>query len=155
MDRWGFKRETNIIAEGNYRMRIEEAEKTLSKAGNDMIKLTLSVSGQNRKVWNYIVFMDDNPEITNAKLTQLYDSFDIPEGTFDLPTWVGKVGAGSIKHDDYMGEKTERVTYFIKKEKQGDLPPWDEPKSGGGAAPSPDGKQKAGGEVPDEDDVPF
>lgn len=153
MNGWGFERESNIIPEGNFRMRIEEAEKTVSKNGNDMIKLVLSVSGHNRKVWNYIVFMDDNPSITNAKLTQLYDSFEIPEGTFDLPTWVGKVGAGSIKHDDYMGDKTERVTYFIKKSKQSELPAWEEPKDAGtpkaGAAETPQGDGKG------DDDVPF
>ena len=45
---------------GDYRVRIEEAEETQSKSGNDMIKVTLSVSGKSNKLWHYIVFPREN-----------------------------------------------------------------------------------------------
>ena len=34
-----------LIPEGNYRVRIDTAENKVSRSGKDMIKLTLSVSG--------------------------------------------------------------------------------------------------------------
>ena len=47
---------------GDYRVRIEEAEETQSKSGNDMIKVTLSVSGKSNKLWHYIVFPRQIPQ---------------------------------------------------------------------------------------------
>ncbi len=57
---WDYQREEQAfekIPEGTYRVRIDDAEMTQSKAGNDMIKLTIAVSGQSRTIWDYIVFM--------------------------------------------------------------------------------------------------
>jgi hypothetical protein len=51
-------------------------------------------------------------------------------GDFDLSHWIGKVGACMIKHEEYNGEKRERISYFIKADKQDDLPPWQEDSSG-------------------------
>ena len=31
-----------------------------------------------------------------------------------------------IKHEEYNGEQRERISYFIRADKQGDLPPWKE-----------------------------
>ena len=54
------------IPPGEYRVRIEAAEETTSKAGNEMIKLTLAVSGMNSKLWYYLVF----PNATDANFAQ-------------------------------------------------------------------------------------
>ena len=153
---WNYERKENNLGKipaGRHRLRIEDAEMTESKAGNDMIKLTLSVSGQSRTMWDYIVFMEDKPEITNGKFTAIYDSFGIPEGEFDLSKWVGAVGAGQTKIDE---NDYEKVQYYIKKDKQGDLPNWVEPKlpesvresksSGTGGYPLP---------KEDDEDLPF
>lgn len=127
---WQYKREEQtypVIPEGHYRIRIKSAEKAQSKSGNDMLALQFEVSGQNSLLYHYIVFLADRPEITNRMLTQFYDSFkDIPEGDTNLANWIGKVGACKVKHDDYNGDKTAKVSYFIKADKQGDLPPWQE-----------------------------
>ncbi len=125
---WDFKREEQkfeIIPEGDYRIRVKSAEKAVSKTGNDMITLQFDVSGQSRTLYSNITFLPDRPEITNRNLTQFYDSFkDIPEGNTDIASWVGKVGACHIKHEEYKGKTNEKLHYFIKAEKQDALPPW-------------------------------
>lgn len=128
---WKYERteaEFKKIPVGRYRCRIEGAEAQTSKAGNDMIKLTLAISGQSRKIWDYIVFMPDNAEITNRKLTAIFDSFGIEEGNFDFQSWVGKVGACMVKIDE---NEYEKVNYYIKKSQQDTLPNWIEPTSDG------------------------
>jgi len=127
---WEYKREERkfeVLPEGKYRVRIKEADKAISKKGNDMLVIQLNVSGSAKVLYHYIVFMDDRPEITNQKLTEFFDSFkDIPEGDFNMANWIGKVGACVIKHEEYNGEQRERISYFIRADKQGDLPPWKE-----------------------------
>lgn len=140
---WSYQREETHfqpIPVGKHRIRIRSAEKAMSKKGNDMLVLQFDVSGYNSTLYNYIVFLDDKPEITNGKLTQFFDSFEgIADGDFNMLNWIGKVGACMVKHEEYNGEPTARLSYFIKADKQGDLPPWKEPDNGKGApAPMPD-----------------
>lgn len=127
---WQFKREErhfDPIPEGKYRIRVRSAEKAVSKSGNDMLVLQFDVSGQTSILYHYIVFLDDKPQITNRMLTQFFDSFkDIPEGDFNMKSWIGKVGACTIKHEEYNGNMTAKLGYFIEADKQNDLPPWKE-----------------------------
>ena len=146
---WDYQREEQVfepIPEGAHRIRIKSADKAISNSGNDMIAFQFEVSGYNSTLYHYIVFLDDRPEITNRNLTQFFDSFkDISDGDFNMANWKGKVGACMVKHDDYNGQKTAKIRYFIKAEKQGELPPWQEP------------KEKGGTFTPkfEEDDLPF
>lgn len=132
---WNYQREETqfeVIPEGQYRIRIKSAEKAQSKSGNDMLALQFDVSGSNSILYHYIVFLADRPEITNRMLTQFFDSFkDIPEGEFDTAKWIGKVGACKVKHEEYNGDKKAKISYFIKADKQGDLPAWKEPDDDG------------------------
>lgn len=127
---WDYQREEQHfepLPEGKYRIRVRSVEKAMSSKGNDMLVFQFDVSGSNKVIYYYLVFMADRPEITNGKLTQFFDSFkDIADGDFNTANWVGKVGACMIKHEDYQGEKRERISYFIKADKQSDLPPWKE-----------------------------
>lgn len=127
---WNYQREEQHfepLPEGKYRIRIKAVEKAMSSNGNDMLVFQFEVSGSAKVLYYYLVFLNDRPEITNGKLTQFFDSFkDIKDGDFDILNWVGKVGACMIKHEEYQGEKRERISYFIKADKQGDLPPWKE-----------------------------
>lgn len=152
---WSYKREEQAfqpIPEGTYRIRIKSAEKAMSKNGNDMLALQFDVSGTNQVLYHYIVFLDDRPEITNRMLTQFFDSFPgIPEGSFDMRTWIGKVGACRVKHDEYNGNKTARISYFIHKDKQGDIPPW---KSANGVSVNEDGFMEFEGAAGAEDEFP-
>lgn len=134
---WQFKREessnfTTNVPEGNHRIRVKSAEKAVSKSGNDMLVLQFDVSGYNATLYHYIIFMADKPEITNRMLTQFFDSFkDIPEGEFDTSKWIGKVGACRVKHEEYNGNINAKISYFLKPDKQADLPAWQEPEGSG------------------------
>ena len=112
---------------GDHRVRIASAEEQTSNSGRQMIKLVLEVSGYNSTIWHFIVFMSDNQKLTNQKLGELWNSFGIPQGNFNLQQWVGKVGAAKVKHEDYNGEPNAKISYFISKSKQDKLPAWKEP----------------------------
>ncbi len=130
---WDFKREENNsfntnVPEGKHRIRVKSAEKAVSKSGNDMLVLQFDISGYNTILYHYITFMNDKPEITNRMLTAFFDAFkDIDEGDFDMSHWIGKVGACTVKHEEYNGNVNAKLGYFIRADKQGDLPAWKEP----------------------------
>jgi hypothetical protein len=115
------------IPVGDHRVRIASAEEQTSNNGRQMIKLVLEVSGYNSTIWHYIVFMPDNQKLTNQKLGELWNSFGIQAGNFNLNSWAGKVGAAKVKHEDYNGEPTAKIAYFINKDRQDKLPAWKEP----------------------------
>lgn len=125
---WEYKREEGQfqqLPEGRYRIRVRTADKAISKNGNDMLVLQFDVSGSNQILYHYIVFMPDRPEMTNRMLTQFFDAFkDIPDGDFNLNSWVGKIGACQVKHDDAGRAK---LHYFLRGRQADDLPPWKEP----------------------------
>ena len=141
---WNFKRDESgtydVPPEGKHRVMIMSAELGRSKAGNDMLILKLAVSGYASYVWNYIVFMEDRPQITNQKLTQLFDSFGIEDGDFNLSHYIGKVGGAKIRHDEYGA----KVHYFLSKKQTAELPPWK------GELPTPFTPVVAG-----DEDIPF
>lgn len=123
---WQYKREETSaqVPVGKHRIRIKAADKAMSKSGNDMLALQFDVSGSPLTLYHYIVFLNDRPEITNRNLTNFFDAFPgIAEGDFDMRHWIGQVGACEVKQDKNDPERT-RISYFIKADKQGDLPPW-------------------------------
>ena len=139
---WNYQREEHQfkpIPEGAHRIRIKSAEKATSSSGNNMLALQFDVSGESGTLYHYITFLKDRPEITNRMLTAFFDSFkDIPEGDFTLANWIGKVGACQVKHEEYNGNTSAKVHYFIKASKQGDLPPWKETAATDGFTPAGD-----------------
>ena len=150
---WNYQRtesQFSEIPEGRYRVVIDSAEKAVSQKGNDMLVIKMSVSGQSSSVWHYISFLEDRPEITNRMLTQLFDSFDIEEGNFNLQSYVGKAGAVMIKHDD---TGRARISYLIAKNKQGDLPPFVDKNGRPPLTPNKDGYMP----IPEigDDEIPF
>lgn len=123
-----------LIAVGNYRCRIAEAEETTSKAGNEMIKLVIELPN-NRKLWHYIVFFPEgvdkngNPksDITNRNLKDIFNAFGIDEGDLNINNWIGKVGGLKVKHEaDQNGEMQARIHYFLNKNQTDILPAWGE-----------------------------
>ena len=123
---------------GDYRVRIEEIEQQRSKTGNDMLKLTLSISGHTSKLFHYLVFMPDRPQLTNQKLGTIFDSFGIKPGDMNMLNWRGKMGACKMKHEIYEGRTQAKISYFILKSRQDGLPAWQEPGSGKTSSPLPD-----------------
>ena len=118
------------IPVGDHRMRVASAEEQTSQSGNQMIKLVLEVSGYSATIWHFLVFMPDNQKLTNQKLGEFWNSFGIPQGNFNLQSWVGKVGAGKVGHKEYNGSTSAKVSYFISKDRQEKLAPWQEPNKG-------------------------
>ena len=113
-----------IIPVGDHRVRIANAEEKTSNAGNDMLVLTLDVSGHSGRIWERVVFLPDNPQMTNRKLGQIFDSFGITPGNMNFASWVGKVGGARVKHETYNGENSAKVSYFLSRSKVDKLPAW-------------------------------
>ena len=82
-----------------------------------MIVITLKLNGYDVKVKHYIV----HNEYFNRNMTNFFDSVNIDDGDFNLPGWVGAVGAARFKEDDqgYL-----KVAYFIDKKRAEKLPAW-------------------------------
>lgn len=137
------------IPVGDHRVRIASAEEQTSSKGKQMIKLVLDVSGYNSTIWHYIVFMPDNAKLTNQKLGELWNSFGIPQGDFNLNSWVGKVGAAKVKHEIYEGNPSPKISYFINKDRQDKLPLWQEPANAAATG------QGIGVVVDSDDNVPW
>lgn len=119
-----------LIPVGDYRVRIDTAENKVSRSGKDMIRLTLSVSGYNTKVWFYLVFDSSNEEMrrmTDQRLGSIYDSFGISSGSMEVYDWEGKTGGAHIRHrPDQNGNMRSEVSYFLTRQKVDELPAWGE-----------------------------
>ena len=108
-----------IIPAGRHRVRIEDAEEATSHAGNNMIKLTLAVSGYSSKLWYYVLLNSSNPEqikITNRKLGAIFNSFDIVEGNMHLSDWRGCVGGAQVRHTKDMNDNDRAEVRQVLKE---------------------------------------
>ena len=128
---WKFERveqEFEVLPVGKYRIRIKDAEKAISKnSGNDMLIITFEVSGSNQTLMHYIPFLADKPEVTNRMLTAFFDSFGI-DGDFNLANWKGKCGGCQTKLEEYDGKDKAKISYFLSKKQQEDLPVWQDGK---------------------------
>lgn len=139
------------IPVGDHRVRIANVEEKQSQNGNDMLVLTLDVSGYSGSLWFYLVFMPNNPQITNQRLGQIFDSFGIQPGNMNFSSWIGKVGGARVKHEQYNGEASAKVNYFLSRSKVDNLPTWQEPS--GKASVTSGGSNMT--ELGAEDDLPF
>ena len=130
---WNYNKDVKdgfeIIPEGKYRIRVKSVEKDKSKSsGNDMLKLQFEVSGYSSLLFWYITFNRNEPDKTDRMLKSFYKSFaGVAEGDRDTRNWVGKVGACTVKHEEYNGRMTAKVGYLIPADKQDDLPIWTSP----------------------------
>lgn len=106
------------LTPGDYRVEIVSVDETESKNGNPMLVISVRPNGSNITINHYIV----KNEWFNRNMTDFFDSFNIEDGDFELPTWVGAVGAARLKEDDrgYL-----KVQYFIKESRAEKLPPWE------------------------------
>ena len=118
-----------VIPEGIHRARISKAEEKTYSSGREGVAITFDISGYSGKVFYNLVFMAEDKAQTNQKLGSLFNSFDI-QPSMNLSTWIGKVGAISVKHEEYQGEKQARFHYCVNRNKQENLPAWKEPLSG-------------------------
>jgi hypothetical protein len=129
------------IPAGKHRLRIETAEETKSKNGNDMIKVTFAVSGHRGRLFHYFV----DGEFLQQYIDPFFDSFGISPGDFNVLNWRGKAGAAQVKHEMYKDSPQARISYFILHSRQAELPQWEEGASAGADV----------GSLRDEPDFPF
>ena len=114
-----------VIPVGDYRARIAEVTERTFNSGNEGYEITLEINGYNSRMWYYLVLDKSNPERTNQRLGEFFDSFGI--GNYSLGSgkqWVGKVGAVRIKHEEYKGNNRATVAYTIARNRQDKLTPW-------------------------------
>ena len=106
------------LTPGDYRVEIVSVEEKESKAGNPMLVIGIQPNGSKIIIYHYIV----KNEWFNRNMTDFFDSFNIDDGDFTLPTWIGAVGAARLKEDDkgYL-----KVQYFISEDRAEKLPPWE------------------------------
>lgn len=120
MSNWdSYRREERPrLAPGDYRVEIVSVEEKESKAGNPMLVIGIQPNGSKIIIYHYIV----KNEWFNRNMTDFFDSFNIDDGDFTLPTWIGAVGAARLKEDDkgYL-----KVQYFISEDRAEKLPPWE------------------------------
>ena len=120
MSNWdSYRREERPrLAPGDYRVEIVSVEEKESKAGNPMLVIGIQPNGSKIIIYHYIV----KNEWFNRNMTEFFDSFNIDDGDFTLPTWIGAVGAARLKEDDkgYL-----KVQYFINEDRAEKLPPWE------------------------------
>lgn len=140
------------IPVGDHRVRITNVEEKQSQNGNDMLVLTLDVSGHSGSLWFYLVFMPSNPQITNQRLGQIFDSFGIAPGDMNFSSWIGKVGGARVKHEQYNGETSPKVNYFLSRSKVDALPAWQDAP---GKASVTGGASTQTSENVSDDDLPF
>lgn len=129
------------LTPGDYRVEIVSVEERESKKGNPMLVIGVRPNGNDVIINHYIV----KNEYFNRNMTDFFDSFNIDDGDFTLPTWIGAVGAARLKEDDqgYL-----KVHYFINKDRAEKLPPWE------GKLPERQELTKID-EIEDDGDIPF
>jgi len=94
------------LPEGEYELIIDDAEETTSKAGNEMLKVTMTVVDKNRKVWDYFVFSND---VGKQRLKSLCNALEMPEGFEHESDLVDKVVPAKLKVDG----DNNRVAWYI------------------------------------------
>ena len=131
MANWNFdpsqysEKNFEIIPVGDYRARIAEVTERRFNSGNEGYELTLEINGYSARMWYYLVLDASNPERTNQRLGEFFDSFGITSYTLGSgKQWVGKVGAVRVKHEEYKGENQAKVAYTIARNRQDKLAPW-------------------------------
>jgi hypothetical protein len=106
---------------GDYRVEIVEAANAVSSKGNEMIVLSIRPNLSEIKLKYYLV----EGKYFNQNATQIFDSFDIEEGDFDLPGWIGAQGVAHIVPDD-RNPRYMKIAYFHSRATTvaENLPPW-------------------------------
>ena len=119
------EKDFSIIPEGDYRVRITGVQEKTFKSGNEGFEITLEVNGSKSRLWYYLVIDAASPEQTNQRLGIFFNSFGITNYNLAaFKTWVGKTGAVRVKHEEWKGNVSAKVAYFISKIKQEKLAPW-------------------------------
>lgn len=122
-----FTTNSESLAEGNYRVRINHAGLSEDEDGNTRLEIVLDLNGKIRKLWYGIIINLDDGEVVSNKLNNFFHSFGISSGEEEnFDSWVGKMGAVRVKPANYCGKPVDRVVFCLSKEYQKRLPAWKE-----------------------------
>ena len=138
-----FQRENETRVEGRQRCVITAVAESKSKAGNDMIVVTIRPSGCRFEINDYIVKNDS----FNRKMTSFFDAFpEITFGDFNFLSWVGCEGAVNLAEDKdgYL-----KVRGYVDAVKARNLPPFE------GNKPPRQQITSLEEETEDDDEMPF
>jgi len=114
-----FQRENETRIEGRQRCVIVNAEEGKSKAGNDMIIITIRPSGCKFTIKDFVV----KNESFNRRMTAFFDAFpEITFGDFNLFSWVGAEGAVNLAEDE---KGFLKIRGYIDPVKAASLPPFE------------------------------
>ena len=117
-----------IIPVGDYRARVADVVEKTFNSGNQGYEITLDINGHASKVWFYLVLDASNPQQTNQRIGDFFNSFGITNPAMGTgKQWIGSVGAVRIKHEEYNGNNTAKVAYVIARNRQDKLPAWQNP----------------------------
>jgi hypothetical protein len=143
MANWNFdpsqynERDFAIIPAGDHRVRISEVVEKTFNSGNNGFEITLDVNGHNSKLWFYLVLDQRNPQQTNQRIGEFFNSFGISNTMLGSgKQWVGAVGAVRVKHEEYNGSQQAKVAYCIARSRQDKLAPWQGNANTSSAAPN-------------------
>ena len=103
------------LTPGDYRVEVVSVEEKESKAGNPMLVIGVRPNGSNITINHYIV----KNEWFNRNMTDFFDSFNIDDGDFTLPTWIGAVRAAPLNEVD---KRYPKVQYLISEDRAEKLP---------------------------------
>ena len=113
-----------IIPVGDYRARIADVTEKKFSSGNEGYEITLEITGYNSKMWFYLVLDASNPQQTNQRIGDFFNSFGITDYNMaNYPRWKGKVGAVRVVHEEYNGENQAKVRFCLNRKNQDKLPP--------------------------------
>ncbi len=116
-----------MLAEGDYRVRINSVFTTVAKNGTEGLEIKFDVNGYSNSLKHYIWLNRNNVQRTNQTLGQFFGSFDIGPGEQkDCSSWKDKRGAVHVIHSEYKGRMIAKVAFCIDREKQDNLPAWQE-----------------------------
>ena len=111
--------ESNLPPVGEYGFTVTEFEKTISKSGKKMAKITLELDkiGQFWKINDYLVLQDNMA----WKLAQFFESLGLKKKGEKLERmpWdkvPGATGRVKIKHETYNGKESCKVDQYILSE---------------------------------------
>lgn len=131
MANWNFdatqykENDFQIIPVGDHRVRIVDVNEKRFNSGNEGFEVTLEVNGYGSKLWFYLVLDASNPERTNQRIGEFFNSFGITNTAMGTgKQWIGAVGAVRVKHEEYNGTQSAKVAYCINRGRQDKLPAW-------------------------------
>lgn len=117
----------DLINEGNHRVRIMEVKETMAKNGTEGLEITLEVSRYENRLKYFIWYNRESAIMTDQKLGELFESFNITgDDRNNCESWIGKMGAVHVVHDEYRGHMIAKVKFCLKRDVQVKLPAWKE-----------------------------